>query len=206
MDAHYVFMLGVIIAYFRYYFLMALNISYQSNSYNLKKSNEVISISEEHYKSCLKKSKKELRYFLIQSSYTLPAILFFVGFGGLGFVESLAASLVSSQTSSSLAEGIVFFCIIILFFLFFEFISDYYTTFIKRHKVSGREFADRRNKVTFFKDYLGYAIISILATSLFLFCFYALVYFFPSDWLWVFFFLLFSYQLLSISFFLYLSP
>ena len=184
MDAHYLFILGVLICTARYYFLLALNIRYQSNPHNLKQSNEVIQISEDHYQLCLRKSKKELRSSLFHNSYIIPAFLCFVGFGGLGWIESLAVSLVSPYTSSSLGEGIVFFCIIIAILILISIISNYYTTFIKS---TDGAVAGSRNKVGFFKEYLGYVLISIVGVSLFLCCFYALVYLFPSSWLWVFF-------------------
>ena len=196
MDAHFLFMLGVVLAYFRYYALSALDLRYQSNPYNFKKSNKVIHISEDHYKSCLKDSGKELRFFLLQSSYTLPAILFFVGLGGVGFVESLAASLVSSRTSSSLVEGVVFFCIIIVSALSIDFILDYHKVVKKHRKVSCGEVADRKSKFNSFKEYLSYVIISIVCISLMLCCFYALTYFFPLNWLWV---LFFSIILMSVA-------
>ena len=187
MNPNYIFLFLAVLSSFRYYFILSINIRYQSDRRNLKKSNEIIPISEEHYQSCLKSSKQELAEFLKWDCYILSFALLFVGFGGLGLVESLAVSLASPLSSSSLMEGVVFFFIIIYFLLLADIIQKYYMNFVKIKDVSDLEDTDARHKTTFFKDYLIYTAISMAGTSLFLCCFYALIHFFPSSWLWVIF-------------------
>lgn len=187
MYAKYIFLFLAIVSSCRYYLLISLNRRYQSDRENLKKSNEIIPISEEHYQSCMKKSQQELADFLKWDCYILSFALLFVGFGGLGFVESLAVSLASPLSSSSLIEGIAFFMIIISFLLIIDITQKYYQTFIKHKKPLNSEITDPRDKAAFFKDYLIYTVISAVGTSLFLCCFYALIHLFPSSWLWVIF-------------------
>lgn len=186
MNPKYIFLLLAIIGFFRYYFLIFLNIRYQSEPTNLKNSNAIIPVSAEHYHACINKSKKAIADFK-GDIYLLALTLLFVGWGGLGSIESLAASLVAPLTSSGLIEGSVFFGIIILIGLLIDFIQKYYKNFIKIKQPVDLDTADNRSKTILCKDYLIYTVVAMVGIALFLSCFYALTYFFPSSWLWVMF-------------------